>query len=89
MLIPYPYAGNHQRANAALVEAIGGGVMIEESQATPARVLGAARRILTDHRLRLMMSRQMRELGCADAADRLRDVIVEVAHLGMESEDKG
>ena len=83
VLIPYPYAGNHQRANAALVEAIGGGVMIEESQATPARVLGAARRILTDHRLRLMMSRQMRELGCADAAVRLRDVIVEVAQRNL------
>ena len=83
VLIPYPYAGHHQRANAALVEAIGGGVMIEESEATPARVLGATRRILTDRRLRLMMSRQMRELGCADATDRLRDVIVEIAQQGM------
>ena len=85
VLIPYPYAGNHQRANAAVVEAIGGGVLIDESAATPARVLGAIRRLLGDRRLRLMMGRQMRELGCADAADRLRDVIVEVAQQGGQA----
>ena len=85
VLIPYPYAGHHQRANAALVEAVGGGVMIEEANATPARVLSAARRILGDERLRLLMGRQMRELACADAADRLRDAIVEVAERGVEA----
>ena len=85
VLIPYPHAGGHQRANAALVEAAGGGVMMAEADATPSRILGAARRILGDDRLRLLMSRQMRELNCADAADRLRDAIVGVARQSADA----
>ena len=58
---------------------IGGGLIIEEAGATPERVIGAVRRILTDHRLREMMGRQMRALNCADAAERLTRAIVELA----------
>ncbi len=79
VLIPYPYAGGHQRENARLVEAISGGLMIEETAATPERVIGAARRILSDRRLRDMMGTQMRALNCADAAERLTQAIVELA----------
>jgi UDP-N-acetylglucosamine--N-acetylmuramyl-(pentapeptide) pyrophosphoryl-undecaprenol N-acetylglucosamine transferase len=84
ILIPYPYAGGHQRANAQLVEAIGGGLMIEESEATPERVLGATRRILADQRLQIMMGAQMRSLNFPDATERLSDAIVEVARLQGE-----
>jgi UDP-N-acetylglucosamine--N-acetylmuramyl-(pentapeptide) pyrophosphoryl-undecaprenol N-acetylglucosamine transferase len=80
ILIPYPYAGGHQRANARLVEAMGGGLMMEESEASPERVLAAIRRMLADARLRSMMGTQMRGLDCSDAAERLTDAIVEVAH---------
>ena len=79
ILIPYPHAGGHQRANAQLVEAIGGGLMLEESEASPERLLGAARRILSDERLRTLMGARMRELNQPDAAARLTDAIVEVA----------
>lgn len=79
VLIPYPYAGGHQRANAQLVEALGGALMIEEADATPDRVLGAARRILTDRRLREMMGAQMRVVHCEHAAERLTQTIVELA----------
>ena len=79
ILIPYPHAGGHQRANAQLVETIGGGLMIEESEATAERLVAAIRRILVDERFRRIMGSQMRSLDCPEAADRLREAIVEVA----------
>ena len=82
ILIPYPYAGAHQRANAQLVEAMGGGLMIEESQASPERILSIIRRIVADQRLRVMMGQQMHALHRSDAAQRLTQAIVELAHAG-------
>ena len=75
ILIPYPYAGGHQRANAHLVENISGGVVLEEATVTPERLLGVIRRILGDARLRAKMADQMQRLAVPDAAVRLRDAI--------------
>ena len=82
ILIPYPHAGAHQRANARLVETSGGGVMLEESEASPERILSAVRRLLDDERRRRMMGTQMRSLSRADATERLAGAIVEVAKAG-------
>lgn len=80
ILVPYPYARAHQRVNARLVETIGGGLCLEESQASPERLLAAMRRLLNDQRLRAMMGAQLQALHCADAAQRLADAITDVAH---------
>ena len=82
ILIPYPYAGGHQRANAQVVQDLGGGLMLEESDMTPARVVDAIRRILTDTRLRAMMGRQMRMLDISDAAERLSKTILQLSSHG-------
>lgn len=79
ILIPYPHAGGHQRANAKLVEAVGGGMRIEEAEASPQVLLAAVRRLLNDRRLRGMMGLHMCRLGRADAAERLREAILDVA----------
>ena len=79
VLIPYPHAGGHQRANAELVELMGGGVVIEEAEATSERTLSAIRRIMTDERLRTMMATQMRTMSIPDATERLRDTLMELA----------
>lgn len=79
VLIPYPYAGGHQGANARLVESVGGGLVISESEATPERLLGDLRRFLGDARLRSIMGQQMRSLQCPDAADQLCHAILDVA----------
>lgn len=79
LFIPYPFAGAHQRANAAMVEARGGGVMIEEAQATPERVMSVLRRLFNDQRLHQVMSRQMRGLACPDAAARLAEAMLHLA----------
>lgn len=78
ILIPYPHAGGHQRANARAVEAVGGGIVIEESEATVERLLADVRKLLGDARLRAMMGRQIQAMRCSDAAERITDAIVEL-----------
>jgi UDP-N-acetylglucosamine--N-acetylmuramyl-(pentapeptide) pyrophosphoryl-undecaprenol N-acetylglucosamine transferase len=79
ILIPYPFAGGHQRANASLVKACGAGVVVEESSAGPERVLGEVRRLLADPALRRAMGRRMRTLHASQATTRLSDAIAELA----------
>lgn len=79
ILIPYPFAAHHQRANAQLVEDIGGGVMLEEQTASPERLLATIRHLLADQRLRVAMGAQMRTLDIPDAATRLSNVIMALA----------
>jgi len=80
VLIPYPYAGGHQRANARMVEVLGGAVVIEESAATPERLLSTVRRLLADARLRAMMSEQVRRVGVPDASQRLLQAVLDLCH---------
>ncbi len=89
VLIPYPHAGGHQRANARAVEAIGGGIVLEESVTTPARLLSSLRRILNDERLRTMMRRQLQGLTSGDAATRLTEAILEVGSAHEAARAKG
>jgi UDP-N-acetylglucosamine--N-acetylmuramyl-(pentapeptide) pyrophosphoryl-undecaprenol N-acetylglucosamine transferase len=79
VLIPYPHAGAHQRLNAEMIASKGGGVMIEESEATPEGLLGTLRLLLHDERMRTTMGLRMRELSCDDAAERLSDAILRLA----------
>ncbi len=79
LLIPYPHAAGHQRANAHVVAAAGGGFVIEESQATPARLTDTIQRVLDDPTLRRRMGEQMRSLHSAGAAERLTHMILALA----------
>ena len=79
ILIPYPHAGGHQRVNAQLVEAVGGGVMLEESEAAPEPLLRIVRCLLNDATLRRMMGAQVRTLQHPDASQRLSNAILEMA----------
>ena len=85
ILIPYPHANGHQLANARVVEAIGGGLVMEEPEATAARLVGSVRRLLADRRLRILMGAQLRALDCADAAERLSRTIVEAAQPSLRA----
>lgn len=82
LLIPYPHAGGHQRANARLVEEVGGGIVLEESSATPEELLATVRRIMGDASARETMGRQVRRLAAPDATARLAQMIVELGGVG-------
>jgi UDP-N-acetylglucosamine--N-acetylmuramyl-(pentapeptide) pyrophosphoryl-undecaprenol N-acetylglucosamine transferase len=82
ILVPYSHAAGHQRDNAALVESVGGGVMMEEADASAPRVLGTLRRMAQDARLRQMMATQMRLLARPQATERLA-LLIEIAASGV------
>jgi UDP-N-acetylglucosamine--N-acetylmuramyl-(pentapeptide) pyrophosphoryl-undecaprenol N-acetylglucosamine transferase len=75
VLIPYPHAGAHQRANARVVASVGGAVILEESDATPARFLETVRRALSDPQRLAAMADGVKALAMPDATDRLVDAI--------------
>lgn len=76
ILIPYPEAGRHQRANAEVVEIAGGGFRLEEEDASPDRVLRLVRQLLEDKALRQRMGSAVRSLCIPDAAERVAGLIL-------------
>ncbi len=78
ILIPYPHAGAHQRANAQVAAASGGAIVLEESATTPEALLGQVRAVMRDTDLRQRMGAGMRRLAVTDAAARLAQVINEL-----------
>lgn len=78
ILIPYPYAGGHQSANARAVESAGGGIILQEREATPERLLRFFRMLLPDKRLCDEMGARIRGLAVPDAAQQITRAIVEV-----------
>lgn len=80
VLIPYPLADGHQRANARLVQTVGGGIVLEEAEATPKRLLDIVRRVLSDWGLHERLASRIRALAVPDATTRLAQAITDLAH---------
>ncbi|MEO5884288.1 MAG: UDP-N-acetylglucosamine--N-acetylmuramyl-(pentapeptide) pyrophosphoryl-undecaprenol N-acetylglucosamine transferase [Candidatus Limnocylindrales bacterium] len=78
VVVPYPHAAGHQRANARpLVEA--GAARLVEDEAFDADALLEAAAILDDPSRHLAMSAAARELGRPGAADAVADLVLAVA----------
>ncbi|MBP8625898.1 MAG: undecaprenyldiphospho-muramoylpentapeptide beta-N-acetylglucosaminyltransferase [Syntrophorhabdaceae bacterium] len=68
ILIPYPFsAGQHQWKNALQVERIGGGYIIENSEATGERLFGVIKRLIDEPELGKKMGENMGRLYIDDA----------------------
>ena len=78
ILIPYPYAGGHQSANARAVESAGGGIILQEREATPERLLRFLRMLLPDQRVCAEMGSRISSLAVPDAAQQITRAIVDV-----------
>jgi UDP-N-acetylglucosamine--N-acetylmuramyl-(pentapeptide) pyrophosphoryl-undecaprenol N-acetylglucosamine transferase len=77
--IPLPGAsGDEQTANARLVAAAGGSVLIPQESLTPDRLLEDVRRLLADRAALKAMGESARSLAAPDAAERLAQLIFEV-----------
>jgi UDP-N-acetylglucosamine--N-acetylmuramyl-(pentapeptide) pyrophosphoryl-undecaprenol N-acetylglucosamine transferase len=83
VFIPLPGAsGDEQTANARILEAAGGAVVLQEAGLSPERLLETVRSLLADPaRLRLMGERA-RSLAAPDAADRITELILTTASGG-------
>jgi UDP-N-acetylglucosamine--N-acetylmuramyl-(pentapeptide) pyrophosphoryl-undecaprenol N-acetylglucosamine transferase len=78
--IPLPGAsGDEQTANARLVEAAGGGVLLPQASLSPAALLDTVRRLVADRAALRAMGERARSLAVPDAAERLARLIFEVA----------
>jgi UDP-N-acetylglucosamine--N-acetylmuramyl-(pentapeptide) pyrophosphoryl-undecaprenol N-acetylglucosamine transferase len=78
ILVPYPYAGAHQRYNAAYLEREGAAVVVDDADLTPDR-LAAETDALRDDARRSAMAAAARRLGRPDAARALAEELVALA----------
>jgi UDP-N-acetylglucosamine--N-acetylmuramyl-(pentapeptide) pyrophosphoryl-undecaprenol N-acetylglucosamine transferase len=78
ILVPYPYAGQHQRLNAQLLAQRGGAVVVDDD-ALLERLLDVVRALLSDRGRRDAMAVAMRSVSVPEAADRLADALVQIA----------
>jgi UDP-N-acetylglucosamine--N-acetylmuramyl-(pentapeptide) pyrophosphoryl-undecaprenol N-acetylglucosamine transferase len=78
ILVPYPFAGAHQRYNASFLADEGAAVMVPDEQLDGRRLLDEATALLDDER-RLAMAAAARRLGRPDAARVLADELLALA----------
>lgn len=69
LLVPYPFAGDHQKVNAASLAREGAALWIPSAQATPLRIATELGGLLADRPRLLTMAEQARRLGRPHAAD--------------------
>jgi UDP-N-acetylglucosamine--N-acetylmuramyl-(pentapeptide) pyrophosphoryl-undecaprenol N-acetylglucosamine transferase len=80
LYIPLPGArGDEQTANARRVEALGGAVVVPQSELAPGRLVDAILGMLADRPALKAMGERARSLAIPDAAERIAALILEVA----------
>jgi UDP-N-acetylglucosamine--N-acetylmuramyl-(pentapeptide) pyrophosphoryl-undecaprenol N-acetylglucosamine transferase len=79
VLIPYPFAGGHQRLNVAPYESAGAAVVIPDEEADGGRLAGVVRSIVDDPAEYRKMVEAMRGLGRPYAAEEVVRLIEQVA----------
>ncbi len=78
VVVPYPHAAGHQRANAKVLADAGAARLVED-EAFDARALLEAAAILDDPSTHVRMSAAARELGRPGAADAVADMVLALA----------
>jgi UDP-N-acetylglucosamine--N-acetylmuramyl-(pentapeptide) pyrophosphoryl-undecaprenol N-acetylglucosamine transferase len=79
--VPYPYAGGHQRVNAAALAAAGGTVLIDDAALTPERLMSELTRLL-DPAARHKIGAAAASLAQPDAALRVAALLQRLAEGG-------
>ncbi len=80
VLIPSPnVTGNHQEKNARVLEAAGGAVVVLEKECTPEILYAEVQGLLVDEERRENMARALRGLVKIDSAERICDIVEELA----------
>ncbi len=78
ILVPYPHAGAHQRANAAFLAEQDAALLVDDADLTAERLIRLGSELRDDERRRRMAD-AARALGQPDAARRLADELVAMA----------
>ncbi len=78
IIVPYPYAGGHQHANAQALAAVGGAIVIDDAALTP-QELRSALVSLQSETARQRVGKAAASLARPDAAERIAQIIVQLA----------
>ena len=78
LFIPYPWAGSHQKDNAALIAREGAAVMLKESRLSPKKLKETIFSIINDENGMRRMATNMRVFSRPDAAKTLADTVMEL-----------
>ncbi len=78
VVVPYPHAAGHQRANARVLADVGAARLVEDEAFDAAALLDAAA-VLDDPGAHVRMSAAARELGRPAAADAVADLVLALA----------
>ncbi len=82
LLVPLPHAlDQDQRANAAMLKMAGGAIVLEQTRFTPDRVAAEIAQLAADPAKLAAMAAAARAHGTLDAADRLAELVIEVAGI--------
>ena len=80
ILIPSPnVTNNHQEKNARVLENGGGAVVVLEKECTPEKMYELVKTLLEDTSRREEMSKSLRSMVRSDSADRICDIVEELA----------
>ncbi len=82
ILVPLPHAlDQDQRANAAMLERAGGAIMMDQARFTPGNVAAEIARLAAAPDTLAEMAAAAKSQGVLDAAERLADLVIEVAGI--------
>jgi len=79
VFVPLPHGNGEQALNARPVVEAGGGVLVDDAEMTPGRVVAEVVPVLTDPARLAAMSAAARAAGHPDADDELARIVLEVA----------
>jgi len=83
ILVPLPHAlDQDQLANARVLEAAGGAILLRQDTFTPARLAAEITALAAEPAHLATMAAGARSAGAPDAADRLADLVLKVAEAG-------
>ncbi|MBI3871917.1 MAG: undecaprenyldiphospho-muramoylpentapeptide beta-N-acetylglucosaminyltransferase [candidate division Zixibacteria bacterium] len=81
ILVPFPFAAaEHQRHNAAALADVGGAVVVEDDHLEESSLLEEAVKIASDLERRRTMAEANRSLARPDAADKIAQHVISLAH---------
>ena len=79
VLVPYPYAtDDHQTANAASIDAEGGGWLVPQPEFKPETLAARLASLIDDPSMLADAARKAKTLGHPDAAQRLADMVLDM-----------
>jgi UDP-N-acetylglucosamine--N-acetylmuramyl-(pentapeptide) pyrophosphoryl-undecaprenol N-acetylglucosamine transferase len=89
VLVPYPYAGAHQHLNAAFLAQRGAAIVVEDAELPEGRLIDVLRELIGDPARCQRISLASRELARPDAAQRLFELLEDVARPGLTAVQGG